>query len=43
MSEIESKKIDRSHNMFKVGDKIKVKIIHIDKKQGRLSLSRRHL
>lgn len=43
MSEIEYKKIDRKHKMFKVGDKIQVKIIHIDKKQGRLSLSRRHL
>nr|YP_010728750.1 ribosomal protein S1 [Phymatolithon calcareum]WEA76879.1 ribosomal protein S1 [Phymatolithon calcareum] len=43
ISEIEYEKVDKINNIFKIGDKIKVKIIHIDKKQGRLSLSRRNL
>lgn len=43
VSEIGHNRVDQIKNTFQVGDKIKVKIIHIDKKQGRLSLSRRYL
>lgn len=43
ISEIEPKNSHNMNKIFQVGDEIKVKIIHIDKKQGRLSLSRRNL
>lgn len=43
ISEIEHKNINKINKVFQIGNEIKVKIIHIDKKQGRLSLSRRNL
>lgn len=43
ISEIGHKHIDKLETIFKTGNKITVKIIHIDKKQGRLSVSRRYL
>ena len=43
ISEIGHKHIDKLETIFKTGNKITVKIIHIDKKQGRLSVSRRSL
>lgn len=42
ISEITSIYIDNIYNYFTVGKIIKIKIIHIDMKQGRLSLSRRY-
>nr|AYR06180.1 ribosomal protein S1 [Renouxia sp.] len=43
ISEIGNQYIDNIDNIFKVGNQIKVKVIHIDKKRGRLSVSRRNL
>nr|YP_009509362.1 ribosomal protein S1 [Gracilaria vermiculophylla]AXI97012.1 ribosomal protein S1 [Gracilaria vermiculophylla] len=43
ISEISSKYIENINNVFQVGYKIKVKIIHIDMKQARLSVSRREI
>nr|AYR06389.1 ribosomal protein S1 [Rhodogorgon sp.] len=43
ISEIGDKYINSIENIFTVGNQIKVKIIHIDKKRGRLSVSRRNL
>lgn len=43
ISEIESHNLKDINRVFQTGNKIKVKIIHIDKKQGRLSLSQRNL
>nr|AYR05784.1 ribosomal protein S1 [Lithothamnion sp.] len=43
ISEIESSKLKDIDKVFQAGNKIKVKIIHIDRKQGRLSLSQRNL
>nr|YP_009296304.1 ribosomal protein S1 [Sebdenia flabellata]AOM65239.1 ribosomal protein S1 [Sebdenia flabellata] len=43
ISEIGDKHIDNINQIFQIGQTIKVKIIHIDMKQGRLSLSRRYL
>lgn len=42
VSEISDKKNNKTHS-FQVGEIITIKIIHIDTKQGRLSLSRRNL
>lgn len=39
ISEISSKYISNIYNIFQVGHLIKIKIIHINKKQGRLSVS----
>nr|QCI09034.1 ribosomal protein S1 [Inkyuleea mariana] len=43
ISEIGSKHIENIHEIFQIGNIIKVKIIHIDMKQGRLSVSRRNI
>nr|YP_009346775.1 30S ribosomal protein S1 [Gracilaria firma]APR74310.1 30S ribosomal protein S1 [Gracilaria firma] len=43
ISEIGFKYIENINHMFQVGNKIKVKIIHIDMKQARLSVSRRNI
>nr|QCI04962.1 ribosomal protein S1 [Callithamnion tetricum] len=43
ISEISSKYIHNIYNMFKLGNIIKVKIIHINIKQGRLSVSTRYI
>nr|YP_010196857.1 ribosomal protein S1 [Gracilaria cliftonii]UAD84661.1 ribosomal protein S1 [Gracilaria cliftonii] len=43
ISEIGSKYIENIHHIFQIGNKIKVKIIHIDMKQARLSVSRRNI
>nr|YP_009511753.1 ribosomal protein S1 [Melanthalia intermedia]AXI97630.1 ribosomal protein S1 [Melanthalia intermedia] len=43
ISEIGYTHIDNIYSLFKVGKKIKVKVIHVDMKQGRLSVSRREL
>lgn len=43
ISEISSKYIDNIYSMFQVGNIIKVKIIHINMKQGRLSVSTRYI
>lgn len=43
ISEISIQQIDQLSSQFKVGDSIKAIIIHVDKKQGRLSLSMKHL
>lgn len=42
VSEIDYREINTKH-IFHIGDTITVKIIHIDKQQGRLSVSRRNL
>lgn len=42
ISEISNKKIHKEY-VFKIGDIITVQIMHIDKRQGRLSVSRRNL
>lgn len=43
ISEINVKQVERITSKFKIGDTIKAVIIHVDKKQGRLSLSMKHL
>nr|YP_010196238.1 ribosomal protein S1 [Gracilaria caudata]UAD83635.1 ribosomal protein S1 [Gracilaria caudata] len=43
ISEIGSKYIENIHHIFQIGNKIKVKIIHIDMKQARLSVSRKNI
>lgn len=43
ISEIGSMYINNINNMFTMGELIKVKIIHIDKKQGRISVSKRNI
>nr|AOM64628.1 ribosomal protein S1 [Riquetophycus sp.] len=43
ISEIGYKNIIDIHTIFNIGDRIKVKILHIDLKQGRLSVSRKYL
>nr|YP_009295894.1 ribosomal protein S1 [Schimmelmannia schousboei]AOM64829.1 ribosomal protein S1 [Schimmelmannia schousboei] len=43
ISEIGSQYIDNLHHVFKMGNIIKVKILHIDTKQGRLSVSKRNI
>lgn len=43
ISEIESSNLKNINKVFQAGRKIKVKIIHIDRKQGRLSLSQKNL
>ncbi len=43
ISEIASENLKDIDRIFQTGNTIKVKIIHIDKKQGRLSLSQRNL
>lgn len=43
ISEISSQYIDNIYNMFNIGNMIKVKIIHINMKQGRLSVSTRYI
>nr|YP_010986300.1 ribosomal protein S1 [Pachymeniopsis lanceolata]WOL37218.1 ribosomal protein S1 [Pachymeniopsis lanceolata] len=43
ISEIGYKHIDNIHKTFVLGNKIQVKIIHIDTKQGRLSVSTRDI
>nr|NP_053955.1 ribosomal protein S1 [Porphyra purpurea]P51345.1 RecName: Full=Small ribosomal subunit protein bS1c; AltName: Full=30S ribosomal protein S1, chloroplastic [Porphyra purpurea]AAC08231.1 30S ribosomal protein S1 [Porphyra purpurea] len=43
ISEINVKQVERIPSQFKIGDTIKAVIIHVDKKQGRLSLSMKHL
>lgn len=43
ISEINIKQLDQISSQFKIGDTIKAVIIHVDKKQGRLSLSMKHL
>lgn len=42
ISEISNKKIKTNH-MFSIGETITIQIIHIDKQQGRLSVSKRRL
>jgi len=43
ISEIGFKYIDNINNIFYIGKLIKIKVIHIDMKQGRISLSKRNL
>uniref|UniRef100_UPI00300199EF ribosomal protein S1 n=1 Tax=Anunuuluaehu liula TaxID=3049639 RepID=UPI00300199EF len=43
ISEIANKNIANIKNIFNIGDNIKVKILHIDMQQGRLSVSRRNI
>nr|UAD87691.1 ribosomal protein S1 [Gracilaria salicornia] len=43
ISEIGYEYIKNVHHKFQIGNKIKVKIIHVDMKQARLSVSRREL
>nr|YP_010198080.1 ribosomal protein S1 [Gracilaria multipartita]UAD86496.1 ribosomal protein S1 [Gracilaria multipartita] len=43
ISEIGHQYIENINHIFQIGNKIKVKIIHIDMKQARLSVSRREL
>lgn len=43
ISEINIKELEQISSQFKIGDTIKAVIIHVDKKQGRLSLSMKHL
>ncbi|MCL2728144.1 MAG: S1 RNA-binding domain-containing protein, partial [Bacteroidales bacterium] len=43
ISEIDWKKIDRTEDVFKVGDMVEVKLLEIDEKSGKLRLSRRAL
>nr|YP_009295588.1 30S ribosomal protein S1 [Mastocarpus papillatus]AOL58072.1 30S ribosomal protein S1 [Mastocarpus papillatus] len=43
ISEVTSKNIKDINSIFSIGDKIKVKILHIDMKQGRLSVSQRNI
>uniref|UniRef100_A0AAU7YRF6 Small ribosomal subunit protein bS1c n=1 Tax=Gracilaria hainanensis TaxID=2871843 RepID=A0AAU7YRF6_9FLOR len=43
ISEIGHKYIENIHHKFQIGNKIKVKIIHVDMKQARLSVSRREI
>lgn len=43
ISEISSKYINNINLFFKIGKLIKVKVIHIDNKQGRLSVSKRYV
>ena len=43
ISEISSQYIENIYSMFKIGNMIKVKIIHINMKQGRLSVSTRYI
>lgn len=43
ISEISYAYIDNIYSLFQLGKKIKVKVIHVDMKQGRLSVSRREL
>nr|YP_009296099.1 ribosomal protein S1 [Schizymenia dubyi]AOM65034.1 ribosomal protein S1 [Schizymenia dubyi] len=42
ISEISDNYIKNIHDVFQIGKQIKVKIIHIDMKQGRLSVSRKN-
>nr|QUE28419.1 ribosomal protein S1 [Porphyrostromium boryanum] len=43
ISEISNKHIDSLEKIFKIGDKVVVSIIHLDTKQGRISLSTKFL
>nr|YP_009541672.1 ribosomal protein S1 [Synarthrophyton chejuense]AYR05681.1 ribosomal protein S1 [Synarthrophyton chejuense] len=43
ISEIKKKEKQDTHTQLKIGDQVEVKIIHIDKKQGRLSVSQKNL
>lgn len=43
ISEISNKYIANINNIFYIGKLIKIKIIHIDKKQGRISVSKRNI
>ncbi|WP_345483304.1 S1 RNA-binding domain-containing protein, partial [Nonomuraea ferruginea] len=43
ISEINIKELEQISSQFKIGDTIKAVIIHVDKQQGRLSLSMKHL
>nr|YP_010155947.1 30S ribosomal protein S1 [Cumathamnion serrulatum]QQY85298.1 30S ribosomal protein S1 [Cumathamnion serrulatum] len=43
ISEVGSKYIDNLNKVFYIGNLIKIKIIHIDRKQGRLSVSKRSI
>lgn len=43
ISEIGDKHINNIYKVFEIGKELKVKIIHIDMEQGRLSVSRRNL
>ena len=43
ISEIHVQHIDQIYSQFQIGDTVKAVIIHVDKKQGRLSLSIKHL
>nr|QVY58134.1 30S ribosomal protein S1 [Eucheuma denticulatum] len=43
ISEIGDKNIDNIKQIFKIGDSITVKILHIDMKQGRISVSQRSI
>nr|YP_010902568.1 ribosomal protein S1 [Hypnea nidifica]WCH54423.1 ribosomal protein S1 [Hypnea nidifica] len=43
ISEIEKSNITKIDTLFKIGDMIKVKILHIDMQQGRISVSTRNM
>nr|WCH58058.1 ribosomal protein S1 [Cystoclonium purpureum f. stellatum] len=43
ISEIGNKNIENINKMFSIGDTIKVKVLHIDMQQGRISVSRRNI
>lgn len=41
ISEIDNKRIKKIQDVLKIGDKIKVKLIHIDSKNGKIKFSRK--